>query len=91
MRLEQGHAAAGDEALLDGRAGRRERVLDAVLLLLELDLGRGADLDDGDATGQLRQPLLELLLVVVRGRVLDLGLDLAHPALDLLRRHRRRR
>jgi len=37
--LEQGHAAARDQALFDRCAGRGERVLDAVLLLLELDLG----------------------------------------------------
>ena len=59
--LQERGAAAGDEALLDGRAGRRERVLDAVLLLLELDLGGRADLDDGDAAGQLGEALLELL------------------------------
>ena len=89
--LQERRAAAGDEALLDGRAGRRERILDAVLLLLELDLGGRADLDDGDAAGQLGETLLELLLVVVGGRVLDLGLDLAHPGLDLVRPSRRRR
>ena len=60
-RLQERRAAAGDEALLDGRAGRRERILDAVLLLLELDLGGRADLDDGDAAGQLGEALLELL------------------------------
>src|ERR671920_2270946 len=81
-RLEESRATAGDEALLDGRTGRRERVLDAVLLLLELDLGRGPDLDDGHATGELREALLELLAVVVGGRVLDLGLDLGHAGLD---------
>ena len=75
--LQEGRAAAGDDALLDGRAGRRERVLDAVLLLLELDLGGRADLDDGDAAGQLGEALLELLPVVVGGGLLDLGLDLA--------------
>ena len=80
MRLQEGRAAAGDEALLDRRAGRRERILDAVLLLLELDLGGRADLDDGDAAGQLGEALLELLAVVVGGGVLDLGLDLAHAA-----------
>ena len=41
------------------------------LALLHLGLGRGADLDLGDAAGQLRQPLLQLLAVVLavgRGR-----------------------
>ena len=60
-RLQERRAAAGDEAFLDGRTGRREGILDAVLLLLELDLGGRADLDHGDATGQLGKALLELL------------------------------
>ena len=76
--LQERGAAAGDDALLDRRAGGRKRVLDAVLLLLELDLGRGADLDDGNATGQLGEALLELLAVVVGGGLLDLRLDLGH-------------
>ena len=43
MRAEQGDAAAGDDALLDGRLGRVHRVLDAGLLLLHLGLGGRAD------------------------------------------------
>ena len=62
---DERHAAAGDDALLDGRAGRVQRVLDARLLLLHLDLGRRADVDDGDAADELREALLELLAVVV--------------------------
>src|SRR6478736_2731508 len=52
--LQEGRPTAGDEAFLDGRTGRREGILDAVLLLLELDLGGRADLDHGHAAGQLR-------------------------------------
>jgi hypothetical protein len=55
-----------------------------VLLFLQLDFGRGADLDDGHATGQLGETLLELLAVVVRVGVLDLGLDLVDASLDVL-------
>jgi hypothetical protein len=66
----------------------RDGVLDAVLLLLELDLGGRADLDDGDAAGQLGEALLELLAVVVGVGVLDLGLDLVDAALDRRRRRR---
>ena len=69
---------------LDRRAGRGQRVLDPVLLLLELDLGGRADLDDGDAAGELREALLELLAVPVRVGLLDLGLDLVDAALDLV-------
>jgi hypothetical protein len=58
----------GDDAFLDRGAGGVQRVVDAGLLLLHLDLGRGADLDDGHAAGQLRQALLQLLAVVVGGR-----------------------
>src|SRR5690606_25496709 len=48
----------------------------------DLDLGRAADADDRDAAGQLGQTFLQLLLVVVRGGVLDLLLDLADAGLD---------
>jgi hypothetical protein len=57
-----------------------QRVLDAGLLLLHLDLGGGADLDDGHAAGELGQALLELLAVVVAGGVLDLDADLLDAA-----------
>src|SRR5689334_15551739 len=52
------------------------RVIDAVLALLDLGLGRAADADDGNATRQLRQALLQFLLVVIRGRLLDLRAQL---------------
>src|SRR6476661_6047514 len=68
---------------VDGGPRRGDRVLDAVLLLLELDLGVRADLDDADATGELRETLLELLLVPVGVGALDLGLDLVDAAGDL--------
>src|SRR5690606_24167620 len=80
--LQQGHATAGDDALLDGRLGVADGVLDAVLALLQLDLGGGAGLDDGHTAGQLGQPLLELLAVVVGVGTLDLGADLVDPAGD---------
>ena len=76
LRADERHAAAGDDALFDGRAGRVERVLDAGLLLLHLGLGGRADLDDRDAADELGEALLELLAVVVAGGVLDLGADL---------------
>src|SRR3954471_20953673 len=72
-RLRESDATTGDDALLDGGLGVAHRVLDAVLALLELDLGRRAGLDDGDAAGQLGEALLELLAVVVGVRLLDLG------------------
>ena len=88
---DEGNAAARHHAFLDRRAGRVQGVLDAGLLLLHLDLGRGAHLDDSNAAGELRHPLLELLAVVVGRGLLDLLSDLGHPPVDraLLRRRRR--
>ena len=86
LARRQRDAAARHDAFLDGRLGRVHRVLDARLLLLHLGLGGRTDLDDGDAADQLREPLLQLLAVVVRGRVLDLRAELLDAALDGRRR-----
>ena len=80
---DQRHAAARHDAFFDRRAGRVQRILDARLLLLHLDLGRGADANHRDAADQLGQPLLQLLAVVVRGGLLDLRADLLDTALDV--------
>ena len=82
LRADERDAAAGDDALFHGRAGRVERVLDAGLLLLHLGLGRSADLDHRDAADELREALLELLTVVVGRGVLDLLADLVDAAFD---------
>ncbi len=60
-----------------------QRVFNASLLLLQLGLGRRADLDDGNAAHQLGQPLLQLFLVVVGGGLLDLRADFLHAAFDV--------
>jgi hypothetical protein len=70
---QQGDAAAGDDAFFNGSAGGVQRVVNAVLLFLHFDFGRAADADDRNAAGQLGQTFLQLLLVVVRGGLLDLG------------------
>ena len=88
---DQRDAAARDDPLFHRRAGGVEGVLDAGLLLLHLGLGRRADVDHGDAAGQLRETLLQLLLVVVRGRLLDLPLDQLDAGLDVGRACRRPR
>src|SRR5438067_1155062 len=83
-RVDQRDAAARNDALLERRPRGLQRVLDAVLLLLHLGLGRGADLDDGNAARELGQALLELLAVEVGVGVLDLRLQLLDPGLDRL-------
>ena len=82
LAAQQGHAAAGHDALFDGRLGRVHCVLDPRLLLLHLGLGRCADLDDRHAADELREPLLQLLAIVVRGGLVDLRADLLDPTLD---------
>ena len=80
---KQSNTAAGDDALFDGSAGRLDGVLDAMLPLLEFDLSRSAYLDDGNATGQLRETLLELLAVPVGIGAIDLLADLLDACLDV--------
>src|ERR1700724_1921218 len=75
LHTDQRHTAAGPHTLFPGCARRVQRVLDAGLLLLHLDLGGRADLDYGDAAGELRDALLPLLLVVIWSRLLDLPAD----------------
>ncbi len=55
----------GTTPFLDGRAGGVQRVFDQGLAFLHLGLGGGADVDLGDAAGELGEPLLELLAVVL--------------------------
>ncbi len=74
--LDESDATTGDDALFDSSLRVADGVLNAVLALLELDLGGRARLDDGDATSEFGETLLELLAVVVAVGVLDLRLDL---------------
>src|SRR5271157_4150445 len=79
----QRDAAAGNDAFLHRSAGGVHRVFDAGLLLLHFGFGGRTDLDDGHAADELRQPLLQLLAVVVAGGLLDLAADFLHPAFDV--------
>src|SRR5215471_9952820 len=83
MRKSPSSSVARDDALLDRRARGVQRVLDAGLLPLHLGLGRRADVDHRDAAGELRQPLLQLLAVVVGRGLVDLLLDLADAAREV--------
>src|SRR5262249_19844399 len=85
-RADQRDAAARHDAFLDRRLRRVHRVFDARLLFLHLGFGGRTDLDDRAAADALREPLLQLLAVVVRGRVLDLRADLLDAPFDGVRR-----
>src|SRR3981081_2154529 len=80
---QQGDAAARHDAFFNRRTGRMHRVINAVLALLDLDLGRATDADHRDAAGELGQRLLHRLAVVVRGVFVDLPLDLCNASLDV--------
>src|SRR5690349_5783891 len=86
LAADERHAAAGQNALLDRRAGCVQSIVDAILLLLHFHLGHATDLDDRDAARELGQPLLQLLAIIVGGGVLDLLTDLrdAGPDVGLL-------
>src|SRR5256886_12986871 len=79
---QQRAAATRDDAFLDRRARRVQRILHARLLLLHFGLGGRAYVDHRDAAGQLGEPLLQLLLVAVRRGLVDPGLDLVDAALN---------
>ena len=83
-RTQQRDATAGHDAFFDRRTGRMQRVFDACFLFLHLDFGRGADLDQRNAAGQLGHALLQLFAVVVAGRVLDLLADLLDAPGDVV-------
>ena len=80
---QQRHAAAGQNAFFDRRTRGVQGVFDAGLLLLHLGFGLGADRDDRHAAGQLGQPLLELLLVVLALGLVDLVADLLRSRLSM--------
>src|ERR1700683_320386 len=80
---DQSHAAAGNDALLDRRAGCVHGVFDSSLLFLQLHFSCRADLDDGHAADELGKAFLQLLLVIVGGGVFDLRADLTDAAFDL--------
>src|SRR5450830_469524 len=80
-RAEQGDAAARQNAFLDRGTGCMHRIIDAILAFLHLDLGGTAHADHRNAAGELRQPLLQLLFVVIGRRLLDLHLDLGDASL----------
>jgi len=80
---QKGDAAARQDAFFDSRTGRVHRVIDAIFALLHLGLGRTTDPDHRDAARELCEALLQLLLIVVRGGLLDLRFDLRDSRFDV--------
>src|SRR5579862_3302313 len=84
LRLQQGHAAAGDDTFSDGGAGRMQSVLVEGLAFFHLRLGRGANLDLGNAACQLGQAFLKFLAVVVAFGIGDFAADHFDAAFEAL-------
>jgi hypothetical protein len=62
-----------------------ERVFHSCFFLFHLGLCICADIDHRHSSDDLCEPLLEFFLVIIRGGLIDLGLDLFYSALDLCR------
>ena len=77
-QLQQGTTAAGDDSLLHGGAGGIEGILNPQLAVFELGFRGSPHLDHRHATGQLGDPLLQLLAVVIGVGVVELALDRGH-------------
>src|SRR5262249_7573633 len=82
-RADECDAAAGHDALLDRGARRVQRVFYAPFSLFHPPPGARPALPPRAAPPRLREPLLQLLTIVVRGGLLDLGADLLDAALDV--------
>ena len=82
LAVQQGHTATRHDALGEGRLHGTLGVVDQGLPLLHLGLRGRAHVDLGHAPGELGEPLLELLTVVVAGGLRDLVADLGHAAVD---------
>src|SRR6185437_11739122 len=78
------NSAARDDSLFNRRARRMHRVFHAGFLFLHFGFGGCADFNDGNAADQLRQPLLQLLAVVVAGGLIDLAANFLYAAFDLV-------
>ncbi len=81
----------GNDAFFNGSAGSVQCIFDAGFLFFHFDFGGCANLDHGNAAGQLGHALLQFFAVVVGGRFFDLDADLLDAALRSLQPGRRRR
>ena len=84
--MHQRDAPAGDDALRHRRSGGRQGILDPVLELGQLRVGRCTHLDHGHLARQGPDAFAEHLLVDPERRALQLGAQLGHPELDLVGR-----
>jgi hypothetical protein len=68
-RIDQGHPAARHDTLFYSGAGGAQGILNPMFFLFQLGFGCRAHANNGHATGQFGQALLQFLAVVVAGAV----------------------
>jgi len=78
-RADIGNAAAGDDAFLDRRAGRVQRVSTRPFFLISFR-SPAPTLTIATPPASLAYPLLQLFLVVIAGGFFDLGAECSSPA-----------
>src|SRR5206468_4279822 len=83
LRPQECNTAAWDDAFFNRRTRGVQRIFDARLFLFHLGLRRSADVDDCNAAREFREALLELLTIVIAGRLFNLTTDLCDAALDI--------
>ena len=74
--------AAGHDSLSHRSLGGADGVVERFLFRLHLRFGRSPDADDRDTAGQFGEPFLELLQIIVTGRLFDFTADLSNPAVN---------
>src|SRR5471032_3132356 len=81
-RAQQGYAAAWHDAFFHGSAGSVQCIFNAGFLFFHFDFGGSANLDHGNAAGQLGHALLQIFTVVVRAGFFDLHAHLLDARFD---------
>ena len=79
-----GRAPSGNNALFNGCTGCVQCIIHSVLLLLHLHFSSSTNVENSNTTCEFGEALLQLLLVVIRSRGFDLGLDLTNACVNLV-------
>ena len=75
-RRGRGPTTSWYDALLDSSAGGAQRIVDPILLLVDLDLAGPTDLEHSDTATQLGEAPLEFALLILSGGAVDGDADL---------------
>src|SRR6056297_1899947 len=79
-----GNAATGNDPFFNSSSGGTESIIEPVFFLFHLHFGSSSDINHSHTTCQFGKAFLQLLTVIVRGRILDLLTNLVDPCFDHL-------